>query len=1001
MEDMTMGDVSMLDANDTRMGIEDQYYDPMDISPLPTSIQQSQSVAQPVNLSSDLNSTKPPYWVAMTKGGGVPKATRVDGQPLKRAPLVKTFARFSPKARMDPFTGRYKSDVITQPFHRDKPNNFSLLNNHGSVHSSNILNSLPHNPSNPYKAYKPLYKAVTGTTSFSTTRNSSFNSLKSIFERKTPSFESNTSITTYEYSNSRKRYVGESSNEESHDVSPETDSPSAKYRRVNRTKDFPASAVASQEDSQGTPTDAAPGQPAHPILGQPMAPTFTSTAQGGISIHSQHIIPPVALDNRVSIFAGNVGDQIGQSSRTDIHMTDSHIPGAWPEGSQSPATAAFAHIPADHSLTQYLLRPGEQPSMSGALPAPSAASTSSNPGDITMAGVEPSLDADSLPVSKALRTYWAVWHNVVQAVGGTIANAVNKAWMSFGIPVAQYVQRRSRPHSPHRSSSSPRLSPSRVASLRTLPEDQRRRIREHEWRRQRGQAPVQELPFPDLTIDIPQFPTSGSPSQQEKPGDSVVKRHAKSPRGVQKRPRSSLKDIKHLQAKTGIKMPAGVQKSPQAKSVSPNLKRRMLQWRRYPDRARREKLLQEGWKTGNFDELLREQGVSTHLEPLKLKDKKRVRFKEPLTEYFVKPSLPDLAPYLHAESPTVDRIKCEKQLSNEQKENIPPAIEPEVKAEAEVARDEQVEIRDRLFDEPYENPLGPAVSAVSLFYPRAKPLPPGRTESIYAKEWKKIEEEQKRQERPARIRPEGPAVRPLTDSWVTKVTQAMSGPNRRIASTLAGDPLTKKDLSTCYTPAAWLNDEVINSYLALIVDYLRRTHNNAGRNDKPKFHAFNSFFFSNLRDKGYQSVGRWASRAKIGGASLLNVDTVFVPVHNSAHWTLIVIKPAERTIENFDSLGSVSARHMAVIKDWLKNELGELYVAKEWTVLPSVSPQQTNGSDCGVFLLSTAKAVAIGLEPLSYCAGDIVLLRKKIVAELMAGGLEGDFDPASDGEVLL
>lgn len=217
--------------------------------------------------------------------------------------------------------------------------------------------------------------------------------------------------------------------------------------------------------------------------------------------------------------------------------------------------------------------------------------------------------------------------------------------------------------------------------------------------------------------------------------------------------------------------------------------------------------------------------------------------------------------------------------------------------------------------------------------------------------------------------------------------------SRTIATTLSGDPLSRRDLATCYTRGEWLNDEVINAYLALLVDYLRRSHNNAGRHDKPRFHAFNTFFFSSLRDRGYESVRRWASRAKVGGADLLNVDTIFIPVHHAAHWTLIVVKPADRTIEHFDSLGSISREHVGLVKAWIRGEVGAAFVDEEWKILPSESSQQTNGSDCGIFLLSSAKAVAFGVDPLSYAARDIPLLRMKVVGELMNGGLEGDFAP--------
>lgn len=237
-------------------------------------------------------------------------------------------------------------------------------------------------------------------------------------------------------------------------------------------------------------------------------------------------------------------------------------------------------------------------------------------------------------------------------------------------------------------------------------------------------------------------------------------------------------------------------------------------------------------------------------------------------------------------------------------------------------------------------------------------------------------------------------VKALPPKWEKKVDEAMGLPNsHKLGTTIGGDPLTRRDLATCYQPLAWLNDEVINAYLAIIIDFLRRT-SDASSNEQPRHHAFNSFFFSNLRDKGYSSVRRWATRAKIGKENLLGVEIVLVPIHHHSHWTLCVVRPAARTIEHFDSLGGMSRAHVALIKNWLQQELGDKYVEEEWTVLPSRSPQQDNGSDCGVFLLTTAKLRALNLDPLSYGAKDIPLIRKRIVGELMNGGFEGkDLNP--------
>ncbi|KAM5477038.1 hypothetical protein MauCBS54593_000309 [Microsporum audouinii] len=241
--------------------------------------------------------------------------------------------------------------------------------------------------------------------------------------------------------------------------------------------------------------------------------------------------------------------------------------------------------------------------------------------------------------------------------------------------------------------------------------------------------------------------------------------------------------------------------------------------------------------------------------------------------------------------------------------------------------------------------------------------------------------------------PEDPFIKPLSSRWDSRLTADMSLPDyRQVGTTISGDPLTRKDFATCYTPLAWLNDEVINAYLAIILDYARRASGSSGRLREPKYHAFNSFFYSSLRDRGYESVRRWASRAKIGGPALLGVEMVLIPIHNQAHWTLMVVKPKARTIEYFDSLGGSSRAHISRVKEWLQGELRDLFIEEEWRVLPTDSPQQDNGSDCGVFLLTTAKMVVLGL-PLSYGARDIPTIRKRIVAEILNGGFEGDFDP--------
>ncbi|EEH06860.1 sentrin/SUMO-specific protease [Histoplasma capsulatum G186AR] len=305
-----------------------------------------------------------------------------------------------------------------------------------------------------------------------------------------------------------------------------------------------------------------------------------------------------------------------------------------------------------------------------------------------------------------------------------------------------------------------------------------------------------------------------------------------------------------------------------------------------------------------------------------------------------------------------------------------------------------------------ESPMGRPISSMRAYDPLSRvtsfqPHEPAKAEASGRQATKSINEETSTdmsvQRSQALLRsPETPSIKHLTASWEAKVDRAMALSDKsEVGITPRGQPLLRRSLNKCYTNLEWLNDEVINAYLELIVDYARQEAGNSGRHDKPKYHAFPSFFFSNLRDKGYESVRRWATRAKIGGEALLQVETVLIPVHDHLHWTLIVVRPTARTIEHFDSMGSPSLAHISRAKEWLRGELGDLFVEEEWRVLPSTSPQQTNGSDCGVFLLTNAKLVSLG-KPLRYGARDIPEIRKRIVAELMNGGFFGDFDPKKD-----
>ena len=278
-----------------------------------------------------------------------------------------------------------------------------------------------------------------------------------------------------------------------------------------------------------------------------------------------------------------------------------------------------------------------------------------------------------------------------------------------------------------------------------------------------------------------------------------------------------------------------------------------------------------------------------------------------------------------------------------------------------------------------------------------------RLEKAKAEEEARVakEAEEERRRNIVREIPVEDVIQPLSDEWEAKVEAAMAQErNKVLAETSTGTTLTRKDFGTLFPQAGrdpasgWLNDEVIMAYLQAIVNHGREVAGNKA-DAIPKYHAFNTFFFKNIRDKGVQSVKRWATKAKIGGQNLKSVERVFIPVHSGAHWTLLVVSPIAQTIEYFDSMDGRTGPFVKAAQDWLKQEMGRHYKEEEWRVLlpEGGGPQQNNGSDCGVFTVTTAKMVMLGIEPMAYSSLDIPLQRKRMVAELMNGGFTADFAP--------
>ncbi|KAG0651327.1 Ubiquitin-specific protease 1 [Hyphodiscus hymeniophilus] len=262
-----------------------------------------------------------------------------------------------------------------------------------------------------------------------------------------------------------------------------------------------------------------------------------------------------------------------------------------------------------------------------------------------------------------------------------------------------------------------------------------------------------------------------------------------------------------------------------------------------------------------------------------------------------------------------------------------------------------------------------------------------------------------KQRRLTRRNPLRPLVQPLDEGWENKVRAARSehDPSRVLVKAIKGTELRAKDFATLLGNSSWLNDEIINAYLEWIEDAaniaasLEAKTSGERISEVPKFLAHNSFFFNTLRDKGPAQLDRLMRRKKAHGKSLMEVDTMFVPICKGSHWTVGVVRPVAKTIEYFDSFGGSAAPFVQLMRSFLKFQLKDSYVEEEWTTPRTTSAEQNNGFDCGVFLCTNAFCVAFGLDTLCYTEMDMTQQRKNIAAVLLNRGFRGDFDWANSG----
>lgn len=176
--------------------------------------------------------------------------------------------------------------------------------------------------------------------------------------------------------------------------------------------------------------------------------------------------------------------------------------------------------------------------------------------------------------------------------------------------------------------------------------------------------------------------------------------------------------------------------------------------------------------------------------------------------------------------------------------------------------------------------------------------------------------------------------------------------------------VTAKDLLTLTSPDGWVNDEVVNFYMALLGDAA------SPANTALRVFALGSFFFTKLVNAGYEGVRRWSN-----DIDLPSLDLLLFPIHKHGdHWMLLSVNFQARVLEIFDSLPSpvhdedFLSRLFHSVTAYLDNEMSAAHAATTWKsadmkVVTNGVPKQTDGSSCGVFMLMFASFLRRGERP--------------------------------------
>lgn len=227
--------------------------------------------------------------------------------------------------------------------------------------------------------------------------------------------------------------------------------------------------------------------------------------------------------------------------------------------------------------------------------------------------------------------------------------------------------------------------------------------------------------------------------------------------------------------------------------------------------------------------------------------------------------------------------------------------------------------------------------------------------------------------------PEEEELAELTPQMEDMIDVWMRGPPGQQLTEKFNIQITRRDVQTL-AGLNWLNDEVINFYMNLLVE---RGQNNG---DVLNVHAFNTFFYPKLMKQGYATIKRWTKKVDVFGQDLL-----LVPVHLGMHWCLATVDFRDKCVRYYDSMLGDNDRCLQALLEYLHQEHQDKkkspYNTDDWS-LENVKniPQQMNGSDCGMFSCKFAEYLARDAH-ITFNQEHMPYFRRRMVYEIVTNGL--------------